>query len=389
MMSWLLMMFWVSVAGIAYAYIVFPALAVFACAVKKERFGTPLSRPATMVTVIVPAYNEETSIADKIRNTLESAYPGHLLEVIVVSDASSDNTDAIVRSFEPAGVRLIVQAQRRGKSAGLNRAVAAARGEVVVFTDANAWYPADAIAGLERYLTVPGVGLVSGYTRYTKTSVGAISQATNLYTSLERTIKKAESAWGCSVSADGAIFAMRRRLYRALRDDDINDMVIPLGVIDQGYRCVFADDIFCNESPGQNLESEFRRQSRITNRTLRALWRHAHLFNPIRFPALSWFVLSHKVARFLVPVFLVLATGALVTIALGAGGIYSILGVLLVVAIIVAALPKGKRAPFLEHIRIISLFKVFVTINVAVLNGWWRFLAGQGDTVWQHDRPSA
>ena len=166
-------------------------------------------------------------------------------------------------------------------------------------------------------------------------------------------------------------------------------MAIPLGVIDQGYQCVFANGISAMKAPARTSKSEFRRQSRITNRTLRALWRHAHLMNPIRFPALSWFLLSHKVARFLVPVFLLLATGALVTIALGTGGVYTVLGVLLVVAITVAALPKGGPAGFLEHVRIISLFNVFVTINVAVLNGWWRFLAGQGDTVWQHDRPSA
>ncbi|OLE17272.1 MAG: hypothetical protein AUI36_36530 [Cyanobacteria bacterium 13_1_40CM_2_61_4] len=149
------------------------------------------------MTIIVPAYNEEQSVASKIRNVLVAEYPRALVEVLVVSDASTDRTNDIARSFEKDGVRLIVQERRRGKTAGLNRAVELARGSIVVFTDANATYAPEALGTLAGYFSDPSIGLVTGYTEYATTNNGAVAEATNAYTSLERVIKRAESRWGC------------------------------------------------------------------------------------------------------------------------------------------------------------------------------------------------
>jgi cellulose synthase/poly-beta-1,6-N-acetylglucosamine synthase-like glycosyltransferase len=373
-------MFWTGVLGTLYAYGGFPALAtLLARASRRRHRGQDAARPA--VTVIIPAYNEEAGIGAKIRNTLASDYPRHLLDVVVVSDASTDRTDHIARSFEREGVRLIVQPRRQGKTAGLNRAVDGARGAILVLTDANAAYAPDTLGNLVRYLDDPGIGLVSGYTRYRLTESGDVAEVTNAYTTLERLIKRAESVWGCCVGADGAIFAMRRSLYRRLRDDDINDFVLPLGVIDQGYACVFAEDAFCSESPGQNLESEFRRQSRITNRTLRALWRNAHLLNPFRFPAFAFFLFSHKVARFLVPIFLALSAVALILLA-PSGGMYLAAGAGALLTVVAALASRGLSSPG----RLLQFVNAFLTINMAVLDGWRKFLTGHGDVTWQPDR---
>lgn len=382
----LAIVFWGGLAGAIYAYAAFPALlALWARLVDRPRLGeTPLQTP--IVTVIVPAYNEEQAIGGKIRNVLDSHYSESLLDVIVVSDASTDRTDAIARAFEPRGVRLLVQERRQGKTAGLNRAMAIARGEIVVFTDANADFPPDAIGNLARYFADPRVGLVSGYTRYVQDADGRVAEATNLHTSLERVIKRAESLAGCCVGADGAIFAMRRSLYRTLGDDEINDFVLPLHVIDRGARCVFAEDAFCSERPGKNLESEFRRQSRITNRTLRALWRNAHLLNPLRSGRFAFFLFSHKVMRFCVPAFLVAAAVALAGLAV-AGGPYRLLAALAAVGAGLVAL--GGRLPTGSRLsRIHGIAAAFLTINVAALDGWRKFLTGQGDVTWQHDRYS-
>jgi cellulose synthase/poly-beta-1,6-N-acetylglucosamine synthase-like glycosyltransferase len=341
--------------------------------------------PAPVVTVIVPAYNEERNIEAKIRTLLAGDYPRALLDIIVVSDASTDRTDEIVRGFEQDGVRLLVQARRSGKTAGLNRAVSVARGDVIVFTDANAVFPAGTIDALVDYFRDPLVGLVTGYTRYTMTGTGEIAEATNLYTRLERLIKKGETSSGCCVGADGAVFAMRRALYRTLRDDDINDLVLPLGVIDQGYRCVLAEDAFCCEHPGKNVESEFRRQSRITNRTLRAIWRNSHLLNPFRFPVFAFFLISHKIVRFLVPLCLLVSTAALLWLALGTSE-YPLARAAAVIAGIAVALSIPRRVPLAGVLRFLN---VFLSINLAVLHGWWKFLSGRNDVVWQHDRSAA
>src|SRR5262245_21732822 len=309
----LLVVIVMSAAGVIYAYVAFPAIAFAMTRVVRRRpgkFAHPGPGDLPSVTVIIPAYNEERSLDAKIRNVLATDYPADLLDVIVVSDASTDRTNEIAESFADRGVRLLVQETRGGKSAGLNRAMAVSRCTIVVFTDANAMYWPSTIPTLVRYFERPQVGLVTGYTRYVDPDSQDVADTNNVYTSLERVIKSAESRWGCCAGADGAIFAMRRSLFRPLRHDDINDLVLPLSVIEQRYECVLAEDAVCIEQPAASVHNEYRRQSRITSRTLLALWRHVRLLNPLRFGLFSFFLFSHKVMRFLVPIFFVVAVGA-------------------------------------------------------------------------------
>jgi cellulose synthase/poly-beta-1,6-N-acetylglucosamine synthase-like glycosyltransferase len=379
----------IGIGGTLYAYIGFPLLAtIMASTTRRRVMRADRDEPLPRVTVVIPAYNEERNLEARIRNVLDAYYPCHRLEVLVVSDASTDATNDIARSFADEGVHLIVQPRRSGKSAGLNRAIARARGDIVVFTDANAAYSPGVIPTLVGYFSRHEVGLVTGYTRYVAAGSIDVAEATNAYTSLERTIKTAESRWGCCVGADGAVFAMRRSLFRPLRHDDINDLVLPLGVIGQGYECIFAEDAFCTEHPGTSVDSEFRRQARITNRTLRALWRHAHLLNPLRFGVFSFFLFSHKVVRFLVPGFLLVAAASLVALA-RMDTTYLVaaiaLSVAAIVGIVASRIPAAEKAPSLPG-RLLRFLGMFLTINAAVLEGWWNFLLGRRDIVWQHDR---
>jgi len=380
----------VVVLGIAtalYAYLGFPMIAALLGAVcPRARALVDRRRSRRPVTVIISAFNEEATIAQKIRNVLESDYPREHLDVLVVSDASTDRTNDIVRSLESESVRLLAQPERHGKSIGLNHAIADARGDLVVFTDANATFAPETIPKLVRHFVDPAVGLATGYTRYVTRGSRDVARVTNVYTSLERMIKTAESRWGCCVGADGAVFAIRRRLFRPLRDDDINDFVIPLDVIAQGAECVFAVDASCSEPTGNSVTSEFRRQARITNRTLRALWRHVSLLNVFRYGLFSFFLFSHKIVRFLVPVLLTASLIALAVLAaLAAPWV-----------VVIAGLAGGiawaawKRTPALASSSIIGrpmkMFSIAITMHAAALQGWWHFLTGHRDVVWQHDR---
>ena len=384
------LLLWFGIAATFYAYAGFPLLATLLGALRpRQRAAAAPAQPSSTVTVtvLIPAYNEENSIGAKIENTLASHYPAALLDIVVISDASTDRTNEIARSFRDRGVRLLVQEQRRGKTAGLNRAVADARGTVLVFTDANAMFQPGTIAALVQHLEARPVGLVSGYTRYTLTESGDVAEVTNLYTALEWRIKRAESRWGSCVGADGAIFAMRRALFRPLREDDINDFVLPLGVVAQGFECRFADDAYCSEKPGENIESEFRRQSRITNRTLRALWRNRRLLNPFRFPVFAFFLFSHKVLRFLVPLLLCVSGASLALLAVSNARYLGAALVALLLAGIGAWGPRLTKGTVMR--RATSVLHAFVTINTAILNGWWKFLQGRSDVTWQHDRSPA
>lgn len=381
--------FWIGIAVALYSYVGFPALVCGLGALKRRQSSSMAASSARVpVTVIIPAYNEEQHLAARIRNVLASDYPLELLDVVVVSDASTDGTNAIAKSFQGKGVRLIVQERRQGKTAGLNRVMTGARGDIVVFTDANTSFPPQAIATMIAYFTEPAVGLVSGFTKYTVTSGGELAEATNAYTSLERVIKKAESRWGMCVGADGAIFAMRRALYRTLRDDDINDFVLPLSVIEQGYKCLLAEDAYCSESTGKSVQSEFRRQSRIANRSLRAIQRHVHLLNPLRFPLFSFLFFSHKVVRLLVPLFLAASLVALVGLAVG-GGLYlwlAVAAVLLIAMTMVSRVRPELSAALAPVGRVFRLVDILLVTNLALLHGWWRFATGHSEVTWQHDR---
>lgn len=378
---------WLSLAAAAYVYLVFPALAALVPPRRRPVASASGSSDGPPITVIVPAHNEERNIAARISNLLGADYPRELLDIIVVSDASTDRTDQIAASFAADGVRLLVQPTRRGKTAGLNAAVLMARADIIVFTDANASYPPGTLRALYDELRDPRVGLVTGYTRYRTTEAGRVAEVTNVYTAIERVIKRAESRWGCCVGADGAVFAMRGSLYRPLRDDDINDFVLPLAVIEQGYDCVFAPEVFCAESAAKEMDGEFRRQSRITNRTLRALWRHLRLLDPRRFPRFAFFLLSHKVVRFLVPP-LLLVSSACLPFLMRRGPMYPAIAVAGLVAVLLAAL--GATTVGARRLgRPARVLSALFTVNLAILNGWQRFLRGQRDVTWQHDRSTA
>ena len=373
----------IGIVAAVYAYLGFPVIATVLGAVcPRGRALIERRRERRKVTVIISAYNEEQHLEAKLRNVLAAEYPTGCLQVLVVSDGSTDRTNEIALSFANDGVQLIERRERRGKSMCLNDAVAQARGDILVFTDANAAFTPETIPTLVRYFTDPAVGLVTGYTHHVSRGAAEVAQATNLYTSLERAIKMAESRWGCCVGADGAVFAMRRRLFRPLLHDDINDFVIPLTVIAQGSECLFASGAWCEEPTGDSVASEFRRQARITNRTLRALWRHAGLLNPFRFGLFSFFLFSHKIVRFLVPVlmtFSVLALGLLVGLRVPSLAVAVVIVTAIVTMLRSAAMPPAIGRP-------IRMANIAVSMHVAALQGWWYFLSGRRDVIWQHDR---
>jgi len=160
-------------------------------------------------------------------------------------------------------------------------------------------FPADVLLKFARNFVCEEIGLVTGWTKYRKP--GGDEESVGLYGRLEMITKQAESTISSCVGADGAVFAIRKNLYRPLQDYDINDFVIPLNVIGQGKRVVLDQELFCIEQPGDNEAKEFRRQVRITNRTLGAIGRNIRFLNPFGFGSFAFFLFSHKVVRFLVP----------------------------------------------------------------------------------------
>ena len=374
--------FWVSVLVISYAYVGYPAVLwlVWSSRLLGVRTSTGQGAHLPSVTMIVCAYNEEKVIGEKIRNTLSLDYPRDLLEIVIASDGSSDHTCEIVLEFASKGVVLRHYDGRIGKTACLNRALPLASGDVVVFSDANSAYERGALRALVHPFHDKTVGFVTGWTRYGSGGEGSATSALGIYSRLELITKRLESGLGSCIGADGAIFAIRKGLYRPLENYDINDLVIPLSINQQGFRGVLESEAVCYEKDAGGAKGEFHRQVRITSRTIRAIVNHRRLLNPFTFGFLSFELFSHKVCRFLVPLFLVVLLASNLMLA-GGGDLFAAILVAqgifyggAGVAVFVSS--KGLLS------RVAEAASAFVIVNAAIAVAWIKYFQGETYTTW-------
>jgi len=360
-----------------YSYVIYPGVLFVLSKIAGDLWTQENIRP--IVTIIISAYNEESVIEEKIQNTLALDYSKELLEVIVSSDGSTDRTNEIVSGIEDSRLVLRAFSKRSGKTACLNRVIRQTKGDIVVFTDANSIYPPDLLVKVIRNFASPDVGLVTGWTKYRNLEGG--DETTGIYSKFETWAKYWESLISSCVGADGAIFAIRKFLYRPLEDYDINDFVIPLHVIKQGKRVVMDPEVFCFEEPSKGVKKEYRRQVRIATRTLGAIWHNMEFINPLRFRSFSFFLISHKVMRFLAPFFLI-GTFVINFFILKESFFYilTLSGqiLFLVVGLIgILGLHEGRLTGFI---------KFFLITTSAQLVGWFRMLFGVSDTMWTPQR---
>ena len=292
--------FWTLVALVAYVYFLYPALLFLMSGGARENPNYGEYDPPR-VTLIISAFNEEDCIAEKLENSLELDYPSELLEILVVSDASDDRTDDIVGGFAERGVKLLRMADRGGKTLGLNAGVEAANGEVIVFSDANAMYRRDAIRALVAPYADDRIGAVIGESTYSEPDSDS-GKSESLYWRYETAIKRYESALGSVVGGDGAIYSVRKELYRAMPAEALSDFINPLQVVEQGRRCVYDSRAISVEG----VADSFQKEVRIVNRGWRAVMSMKRLMNPFRYGIFSWKLVSHKLLRWLVPFILVL-----------------------------------------------------------------------------------
>ncbi len=236
-------------------------------------------------------------------------------------------------------------------------------------------FPPNALETVARGFKDPMVGAVTGWTDYVDPENG--SAATGLYSRFERWMKYRESLAGSCVGADGAIFAVRKILLRPLRDDDINDLVIPLNVLKAGKRVVMNPGLVCHEQSAQGAYGEYRRQVRITARTLAALRRNMGCMNPFRFGLFSFFLISHKGMRLTFPFFMLGAMAACALLYEGPG-FYRVFLWFQALAVGVAAyglLHKTRN-------RFIGIITTFLLTALAQIIGWLRMIGGASDIIW-------
>jgi cellulose synthase/poly-beta-1,6-N-acetylglucosamine synthase-like glycosyltransferase len=362
----------------AYAYVGYPLCITLVGLVRNKRVRKdPQFEPA--VTFIIPAHNEERVIREKIENSLAIDYPSEKLGVVVVSDASTDGTDAIVSQYASRGVKLERLPTRGGKTHALNAVVPRTDTDVVVLCDANVMFDRHAIRRLVSNFADAEVGCVCGRKIYRNSCPAATAKGERLYWKLEEYLKRCESLSGSVAGADGAIYAIRRELFRPVRDELSDDFLISLNVYTQGYRIVSEPHALAFESTTTVAAEEFRRKNRIVSTAIRTLLRHTHLLCPFHSGLMAWRIWSHKVLRWMVPLFLLVFAVSLATLV--TRGSYVWLGVA-TGAFLIAGMVGGLLQLVGRRSRFFGLPFYFLLVNTAALVGWVRFLAGRVQPIW-------
>ena len=380
-------LFWTSLVLVAYAYLAYPVLLlVLSSLVRQSRKRDEGSLP--FVTMLVAAYNEEKVIADKVRNFQELDYPNELIELVVGTDGCTDRTNELLKTVEDERVRYIPFPVRRGKASVLNDLVKEARGEILVFSDANTMYARDAVRRLVSHFVDPRVGGVCGRLELVAPSSERGSWGEAAYWSFENFLKKLEGQIKTVVGANGAIYALRRDLYSPLPTDKVimDDFLIPLRAVLKGYDVLYDQDARAQETVAPDVRGEFWRKVRIGAANFNALKEIAPLLNPRR-GFVAFALWSHKIVRWLIPFALVLA---LVSNAFLLGeSLYraTFAAQLVFYGLAAAGLVADRRG----RVPKILLFPLtFVSANLGLLLGFFRFVTGTQKPAWARiERASA
>lgn len=376
--------FWIVLALILYAYLGFPLLlllrGLWQCPPQKQAF-TPA------VSFVVIAHNEAAAIGAKLENVLSLNYPPSKLQVLIGSDGSDDGTDQIVKRYADAGVMLHAF-PRSGKIPTLNATVEHATGEVLIFSDANSMYDADAISALTRCFSDPRVGAVAGNQCYTDDGENPASFGERAYWRFDRFLKNMQSRSGSATSSTGAIHAIRRELFQPVPPAVCDDFVISTRAIEQGYRLVFEPEAIAREPVAATDRAEFQRKTRVITRGLRGLWAVRRLFNPLRFGFYSLQLASHKLLRWSV-IGLLPILFTLTCILSTARTFYTVFLVLQAAFYAIALFAFLVRSTPLARLPAFKLCKIpyyFCLVNIAAGCGWIQLLRGQKVDRWNNHR---
>lgn len=369
----------------AYAYAGYPLLLSALARARGRRAAAAEPEEWPMVSISLPAYNEESQIRGAIESLLALDYPAHRKQVLVVSDASTDRTDEIVAEFAGRGVELLRMPRRGGKTAGENAAAARLTGDVIVNTDASIRIRPDALRPLVARFSDPTVGVASGR----DVSVARTGEDKNAgeagYVGYEMKVRALETSVGGIIGASGCFYAIRSHLHRAPLPEHLSrDFASALVAREHGYRAVSVDEAVCFVPRTTSLHREYRRKVRTMARGMQTLHHKRHLLNPLRHGVFAWMLLSHKVARWLVP-WTVLA-GALGVLLLAVD--HPVARVVFAAGMVVGGLaaagwmwPESRSIP-----RVLAIPAFAVAGNLAAVHASLRSLSRNDDPTWEPTR---
>lgn len=298
-MIFLQILFWALVMLVFYAYMGY-GVVLFSFVKIKRLFHQKIHLKDDFlpdVTLVVAAFNEESVIGEKIRNSLELDYPQDKIQYLFVTDGSTDQTPEIIKRF--SHLHLLHESERSGKIAAAERAVRFATSEILIFTDANTFLNREAIKQMVRHFQLPNVGAVAGEKRIlTDKNEEASGAGEGIYWRYESALKNWDSELHSVVGAAGELFAIRKDLYEPLpKDTIIEDFYLTLRIAQKGYKVAYESEAYAMEAPSASVKEEFKRKVRIAAGGIQAVVRLKSLLNPFKYGLLCFQYVSHRVLR--------------------------------------------------------------------------------------------
>ncbi|RYY96180.1 MAG: glycosyltransferase family 2 protein [Chitinophagaceae bacterium] len=378
-MGGLAFLFWLLLGGVFFTYAGYAGLLLL---LRPLRRGAPAAGPPQPVTLVIAAYNEARILPEKIGNALALDYPPGLLQLLVVTDGSTDGSEALLGGYP---VRVLHGPERLGKAAALNRAMQHVQTPLVVFSDANTALNPEALRRLVARFADPRVGAVAGEKRVRHGS--GVGFAEGLYWHYESFLKGLDAGFHSVVGAAGELFALRSELYAPLPADTLlDDLALSLHVGQQGYRIAYEPGAYALEAPSASLADEQKRKVRIAAGAFQLLerlrWRRL-----LGRPALAFqFIVRRWMRWVFCPLALPLLLGLNVLLAAGTDGpLFRVLlflqGALYALAALGAVLLRRDRA-FMPA----TLPFYFLFMNWCMLAGWWRHRRGAQSVLWEKAR---
>jgi cellulose synthase/poly-beta-1,6-N-acetylglucosamine synthase-like glycosyltransferase len=364
--------FWSALVLFFHPWVGYPLVLKVLTWAKRQRVSPDVQTSLPSVSVVVPVHNGGGRITEKLRNILGQDYPSSTMEVIVVSDGSTDDTVQRARSVEAENVFVHETVRNQGKSAAQNFGVTRARNEIIIFTDVDSDLDRDFLRNILPHFTDPRVACVGGKALL-KGQDGNISNSQGIYWRLEQFIRGAESSLGMLHSLPGWGFAIRRSDFVPLDQDTGDDMILPMEMALRGRRSVFAPEAVVSDYMPSTLKGEYAARQRITLRNFVGLMRRRALLVPWRFPRMSFAICSHKLLRWMSPLFMLLMLGSGCWLCLHGGGpVYRLLFLGQVAGYLLGlAGLAGMRIPVAGHVS------SFLVANTGFLLGILRFASGR------------
>lgn len=327
-----------------------------------------------LVTALIPVFNEEDTIASRIENLLAQRYPKNKLQVIVISDGSTDNTENIVARYKNNGVVLLQTAGRVGKSLAQNQAVKSASGDILLLTDSAVYMEPDCLKELVVPFFDDNVGCTTAKLLFRSDISSDTAQAQGYYWNYELKLRQLETQLGLLATAAGPAMAIRKSLWCDLEPQFGDDCVLPLDVVMQGKMVMQVQEAIAWDENFKSFKNEYRARIRMTVRNWTGTVSRGDLLKPWRYPGYAFALWSHKMLRWLSPVFILLLGVSVFLLWLTYGAIWPMLLFLIFIilgVIGVIFMSLGVQVP------VLSVLASFLVANAGFAMGLRDIMAGK------------